>query len=43
MISMYIDNFILVSNNASTLNKLKIELVKKYKVKDLRKVKTIIS
>ena len=42
IVSMYIDNFLLVSNIMATLKALKVSLAKEYDTKDLRKVKTII-
>lgn len=42
VVSMYIDNFLLVSNTIDTLQMLKDMLGKEYKIKDLGKVKTII-
>lgn len=40
---MQVDNLFLISNIIATLNILKKLIVKKYKMKDLKKVKTIIS
>lgn len=42
IVSIYVNNFSLALNNITALKKLKIELVKKYKVKNLDKVKIII-
>lgn len=39
---MYVDNFLLASNTMDTLQALKNKLGKKYKMKDLGEVKTII-
>lgn len=39
---MYINNFLLAANTLDTLQTLKDMLAKKYKIKDLNKVKTII-
>ncbi len=42
MISVYIDDFLLASNNSKPLQWLKIAITKKYNVKDLGEVRTII-
>lgn len=42
IVSIYIDSFLFASNNITTLEKLKIVLANKYKVKNLNEVKTII-
>ena len=39
---MYINKFLLASHTIATLKAIKNELAKKYNVKDLRKVTTII-
>lgn len=40
---MYVDDFLLALNIIDTLKILKKLLVKEYKIKDLREIKTIIS
>lgn len=42
IVSVYIDNFLLVSTTIGALNELKESLSRKYDVKDLGEVKTII-
>lgn len=42
IVNIYVDNFLLVLNNITTLEKLRIELANKYKVEDLGEIKTII-
>ena len=42
VVSVYVDDFLLASNTIDTLQTLKDMLAKKYKMKDLSKVKTII-
>ena len=42
MISIYVDNFLLTSNSSKALAWLKDSIAKKYNVKDLEEVKTII-
>lgn len=42
LVSVYVDDFLLASNNADTLKTVKRELGKEYNVKDLGEVKTII-
>lgn len=41
-VSVYIDNFLLVSNIIALLKGLKEYLAKEYNIKDLKKVKTMI-
>lgn len=42
MVSVYVDNFLLASNHLITLNILKEAFGKKYSIKDLREIQTII-
>ena len=42
LVSVYVNNFLLTSNNADMLETVKRELGKEYNVKDLGKVETII-
>ena len=42
IVSVYVDDFMLASNNTTALEKLKIELANEYEVKDLGEARTII-
>lgn len=42
VVNIYIDNFILAANNIQASNNLKTNLPKKYNLKNLKEIKTII-